>query len=110
LAKPTSRFCEGASEYQAAPCSFSLKSILKLNSTVPASGDAEVCLYRREFRSLAFTSLLLSGLAKLLGSNLVREAAEEMHWNAVACADNAMDVAAMNVPGTRMAAGSVTHG
>jgi hypothetical protein len=114
LAKPTSPFCEGPSEYQAIPCSFSLKSILELNSMISASGDPEACSHRREFWNLAFTSLLLSGVTKLQASNPICEAAEEMHWNAVGCSENALDVAAMNIssdaPVSRVAALSVMHG
>jgi len=53
----------------------------------------DVHLYRRDFRRTAFTSLLLSWLAKLFQSEVIREAAEEMHWNAVVYAENAMDLA-----------------
>jgi hypothetical protein len=102
------------SEYHPVPCSFSLKSILKLNSKIPQSGGPEVALHRREFRSLAFTSLLLAALSKLFGSNLVREAAEKMYWNAVGCAENAMDIVPINAANDsrsmQLVAWGVTHG
>jgi hypothetical protein len=96
LAKFTSPSREGAPERGAIFCSFSLKNVLQTNSAIPASRDAEVRLYRREFQRLAFTSLLLSYLTKLFRSGMIREAAEEMHWNAVMCAENAMDLAVMD--------------
>jgi len=77
-------------------CSFSLKSLLQLNSSIPASNDVEVVLHRRDFRRLAITSLILSKLARLFHSNIVREAAEEMHWNAVMSAENAISLAPQN--------------
>ncbi len=78
---------------RAVPCSFSLKTLVQLNSSLPASKDSEVVLYRRNFQRLAFTSLILSYLAALFRSDVVYEAAEEMHWNAVTCAGNALDIA-----------------